>query len=272
MSHVFISYSRQDRDYARKLADSLRARGLVAWIDEADIPGGAEWQKTIEENIIRCAAFVVIMTPAAEKSPWVKNELLLAQNKHQPIVPLLLAGEVWFGLLDKQRFDVRDGHLPPEAFYKRLAEVLQPQPPGPPPAPPQPAGGRRWRVILGAAAIILAVVVGGLILASRGPAPGPPACRFETFQVTFADGTLLAETERVTAAPGSALLIEAQVSGCALSPADYTWRAAAGDFLNVSGGGIAYVVPRAGTDVITLTLPENAGDRVARLAVQVAGH
>ena len=34
MAHVFISYSHKDKEYARKLADELKRRGIDAWIDD----------------------------------------------------------------------------------------------------------------------------------------------------------------------------------------------------------------------------------------------
>ena len=34
MAHIFISYSRRDAAYARKLADSLLERGFDVWFDE----------------------------------------------------------------------------------------------------------------------------------------------------------------------------------------------------------------------------------------------
>jgi len=47
MSHVFISYSREeDQPYARKLADDLRVNGIEPWNDE-DIEHGDRWWWTI---------------------------------------------------------------------------------------------------------------------------------------------------------------------------------------------------------------------------------
>ena len=34
MADVFISYAREDQEYARKLADSLRKCGLEPWMDD----------------------------------------------------------------------------------------------------------------------------------------------------------------------------------------------------------------------------------------------
>ena len=43
MAQVFISYSRKDKDFVRKLGDSLFAQKHEAWVEWKDIPLTAEW-------------------------------------------------------------------------------------------------------------------------------------------------------------------------------------------------------------------------------------
>ncbi len=35
MSHIFISYSKTDIDFARQLRSSLQAQGFAVWMDES---------------------------------------------------------------------------------------------------------------------------------------------------------------------------------------------------------------------------------------------
>ena len=123
MPFIFISYSHKDTEYANRLADSLEARGIHVWIDER-IDFGARWPQAIEENLDRCAAFVVVMTPDSKKSEWVQNELARALRLRMPIYPLLLEGDVWLALEATQYVDVRGNTLPPERFYTGLARIL----------------------------------------------------------------------------------------------------------------------------------------------------
>jgi formylglycine-generating enzyme required for sulfatase activity len=125
MSHIFISYSRKDKVYAQRLAEDIRRHGFDVWIDER-IDYGDRWWRTIVEAINDCAAFVVVMSPHAEKSEWVESELLLAKKRRKLIFPLLLEGEEFALLITTQFVDVRDGSLPEEDFYADLAEVIQP--------------------------------------------------------------------------------------------------------------------------------------------------
>ena len=123
MSHIFISYSHKDSEYAHKLADSLQERGLAAWIDDR-IDYGTRWPRVIQEHVDTCSAFIVIMTPNSYESEWVQNELTRAKRKHKSIFPLLLEGsEPWLSVEATQYCDVRTGELPPVDFYVRLASM-----------------------------------------------------------------------------------------------------------------------------------------------------
>lgn len=140
MSHVFISYSKENRDYARRLRDHILHRGFDVWIDEVIEPGD-DWWRYIRQAIRDCAAFVVVMTPEAEGSHWVGIELLHALQYKRPIFPLLRAGDenpfnsdVWSRIVNVQFTDVRGGQMPPPRFYERLAERGAPR-------------GRRGRVV-----------------------------------------------------------------------------------------------------------------------------
>jgi hypothetical protein len=119
MSNVFISYSRTDQPYARQLAEEMRRRGLNVWIDDR-IEQGQHWFDEIEQAIMGAHAFVVIMTPDANGSEWVRKEVLLAKRENKPIYPLLLSGREFGLLIDIQYADVRGGRMPPEGFYHKL--------------------------------------------------------------------------------------------------------------------------------------------------------
>lgn len=126
MGHIFISYSRKDQAYARQLANELKRRGFDVWID-GRIDYGDRWWQEIVKAIRACSAFVVVMTPDAESSEWVEQEVLLAKREKKPIFPLLLKGQEFPLLITVQFANVSDGELPPEDFYEGLAEVIQPK-------------------------------------------------------------------------------------------------------------------------------------------------
>ena len=106
MPFIFLSYSHKDSEYANRLADSLEAKGLEVWIDER-IDYGARWPKVIQENLDRCTAFVVVMTPNSYESEWVQAQLTRARRLRKPTFPLLLDGDVWLALEATHYVEVR---------------------------------------------------------------------------------------------------------------------------------------------------------------------
>jgi formylglycine-generating enzyme required for sulfatase activity len=125
MSHVFISYSKQNKDYARKLAEHLLSQGFDVWIDDQIEPSD-EWFKRIVKGIRECAAFLVIMSKEAGSSRWVEREVMLADELQKPMFPVLLNGDLhsadlWALFIGKQYEDARGDKLPGERFYTKLA-------------------------------------------------------------------------------------------------------------------------------------------------------
>lgn len=151
MSHVFISYNRQDRAYVEQLATFLQEQLFNVWFD-ARIAPSDEWWDRIEDAIEQCGAFIIIMTPAAHKSKWVKREMLLADKLGKPVFPLLLDGEEWNFYVHVQYEDVREGQNPSFDFVGRLMEFAAVDVPSTynvtdfsPSEELQMAGGRRKR-------------------------------------------------------------------------------------------------------------------------------
>ncbi|MEV0678554.1 TIR domain-containing protein [Actinosynnema sp. NPDC050436] len=137
MTHVFISYSRRQQGYAQELARFLREEhGLATWMDD-ELVIGDRWERVIRANIDRCAALVVVMTPEAEASDWVDLEITRARDLGKPVLPVLLAGTVFFRLGNLQFEDVRDGSMPGDRFIRALRRLTDPATPtaGPTTAP-----------------------------------------------------------------------------------------------------------------------------------------
>jgi hypothetical protein len=113
MTHIFISYSSSDIIFVRYFKGLLENEGFLVWIDEAEIVSGDRWWPTIERQIEACAAFLVIMSPDSKSSEWVEREILKAQKEKRPIYPILLNGEPWDMLANRQYVNMTHGLAAP---------------------------------------------------------------------------------------------------------------------------------------------------------------
>lgn len=89
---VFLSHSDKDRRFATALAEEMRRHGVPVWYSRIHIVGAQQWHDEIGAALGRCDWFVLMLSPDAVKSAWVKNELLFALNRQRlskRIVPLL---------------------------------------------------------------------------------------------------------------------------------------------------------------------------------------
>ncbi|HLZ80196.1 MAG TPA: toll/interleukin-1 receptor domain-containing protein [Ktedonobacteraceae bacterium] len=86
---VFISYSRTDTTLVDKLEDDLVARNFRPWVDRRRLEGGQEWLDVIQEAINSCDVLVVLLTPDAVRSKFVRMEYRYAQRKDKVVIPVL---------------------------------------------------------------------------------------------------------------------------------------------------------------------------------------
>ena len=89
--NIFISYSRDDKQYVYALADRLRDDGNhYIWIDKAGLVGGASWWDEILKGIEKQECVIVVLTPRSLGSIYCQAELNYAQWLGKPILPLML--------------------------------------------------------------------------------------------------------------------------------------------------------------------------------------
>ncbi len=80
MSHVFISYVREDSSRVDRLCGGLKDGGVKIWIDRRDILPGARWKSAIRAAIAQGDYFVACFSPAYLKrnSTYMNEELTIA--------------------------------------------------------------------------------------------------------------------------------------------------------------------------------------------------
>jgi hypothetical protein len=90
MAKLFISYSRKDIGFVRKLAGDLEKAGYDVWWDLTDLRGGDDWLRVIPAAIESSEHFIVVLSPNSAVSDWVKKEYTQALSSGKKIIPLML--------------------------------------------------------------------------------------------------------------------------------------------------------------------------------------
>ncbi len=103
----FLSYSRQDLDFAIRLQQRLENSGIACWRDESDIHLGSSWREEIAQAIEAATHMLVVVTKAATASKNVEQEIIYAQERNKIVIPLLLdSPRLPFGLNATQGIDL----------------------------------------------------------------------------------------------------------------------------------------------------------------------
>ncbi|MBI5670235.1 MAG: TIR domain-containing protein [Chloroflexi bacterium] len=89
MAEVFISYSRKDTDFVRRLHTALAALNRDTWVDWEDIPLTADWWREVQGGIEAANAFVFVISPDSIRSDICRQEIEHAVANNKRIIPLL---------------------------------------------------------------------------------------------------------------------------------------------------------------------------------------
>ncbi|MCW1970860.1 MAG: SUMF1/EgtB/PvdO family nonheme iron enzyme [Anaerolineae bacterium] len=123
---VFISHSSKDAEIAHRLADDLRRIGLRVWITPGSILPLEAWEDAIERGLDESGRFVLLASPNAAQSDWVKRETREAyraeQQNYMRLYPLMIEDcdlSDIYRWLDKQAI-----HCHIERYNDGLRELL----------------------------------------------------------------------------------------------------------------------------------------------------
>jgi WD40 repeat protein len=86
---VFISYSRKDKDFVRRIDEELKRRDREAWVDWEGIPPGDKWEKTIYGAIEATHTFIFVLTPDSIASEICGKEIAHAAANNKRLVPIV---------------------------------------------------------------------------------------------------------------------------------------------------------------------------------------
>jgi TolB-like protein len=180
---VFLSYAREDAGAARRIAEALRASGVVVWFDENELRGGDAWDAKIRHQISECTLFVPLISANTQERgkgyfrlEWklaVEQTHLMAEGMAF-LVPVAVDDTPEAGALVPPEFLRTQWTRLPEAlptpqFIRQIKQLAEGPRQDPPPAPAvtgfatpgKPAGPRSRAplvaAVLGAAAAAVAI-------------------------------------------------------------------------------------------------------------------
>lgn len=90
---VFLCHNSADKPEVKEIAQQLKSRGILPWLDEWELPPGQPWQALLENQIARIKAAAVFVGSAGV-GPWQEQELygFLREfvSRKSPVIPVLL--------------------------------------------------------------------------------------------------------------------------------------------------------------------------------------
>jgi WD40 repeat protein len=129
MSLAFISHSSQDQEPARELEDRLASVGFASVFLDFDkdkgINVGASWERRLYQELERCEAVILVLTPAWLESKWCFAEFTQARALGKAIFPVIMSpvGERFFAG-DIQYVDItKEGEGGFEKLRRSLTEI-----------------------------------------------------------------------------------------------------------------------------------------------------
>jgi hypothetical protein len=184
MADIFISYAREDRAAAERIARGLNGMGLEVFWD-TEIPPGQTWADYIEGKLTQCRAVIVLWSESSTKSQWVREEARMGRDKGVLIPVMIDASQPPFGFGEVQAANLASwngeaDHPGWKRFVDAVAQFAKAEPrpaqqamaappraaasppqPNPAPAPAKSGGVPVWAWVAGG--VVGALVVLGII-------------------------------------------------------------------------------------------------------------
>ena len=88
--HVFVSYSHNDIEFAKRLVRELNRRTVKVWIDLEGINPGKKWRDEIRTGLDNSELLVLLISSASMRSTQVEEEWQHFLREEKPIIPLLI--------------------------------------------------------------------------------------------------------------------------------------------------------------------------------------
>ena len=124
---IFISYSRRDTEFVLRLASDLHDKVAGVWFDQSTIQVGQKWRDEIMDGVRECKVFVLVLSPDAAESQYVREEVNKALELGKTIIPILyrpvkLTGQLQALVAETQYLDLQTGSY--TANFRKLVDGI----------------------------------------------------------------------------------------------------------------------------------------------------
>ncbi len=89
MSTVFVSYSRKDKEFVKKLHQAFSEVQRDVWVDWKNIPPNADWRHEIQQGIIASDIFLFVLSPDSVASYECGVEIAQAIKHNKRLIPIV---------------------------------------------------------------------------------------------------------------------------------------------------------------------------------------
>jgi TIR domain-containing protein len=122
---IFVSYSRKDSDFVRKVSADLQKSGVDCWIDISAIQAGDRLKQAIfGQGIPQCNLFFAYVTRNYLESQWCMQELKQALEATRVIVTPFADSRETVGAIPMEiRDEVHCSLLEPESYWPSILEL-----------------------------------------------------------------------------------------------------------------------------------------------------
>jgi len=122
---IFISHSSEDNDFGIPLAHDLccaLGNDDIVWYDSAGgLFGGDIWWDKIVRELTASTTFILVLSPNAMNSEWVRREFFLAFSQKKRIIPVLHRQcKIWLDVKIHQVISF----LPPRTYEEAFNDLL----------------------------------------------------------------------------------------------------------------------------------------------------
>jgi len=111
LGQVFGSHSSQDKPFVEKLVADLSANAIPAWYDKLDLGVGESVPCRINDGLTKSRYFLIVLSPAALTSAWVREELNAGLMKHVTLGSTFVTPVLY-----------KDCKVPPLLAHRRYAD------------------------------------------------------------------------------------------------------------------------------------------------------